>query len=165
MRPLTATAMALAMLAGTGCGGSAHRAQSRHGPSAADSALTAGPGCSTGRHPSNEVVVCAQAVDTVNTARRPGAGPLRVQLIDVITALQQTAAHYPSRSQAVGSSCSPPARGNGVGQPWPCQVSYQSSPAITLDYRVIVHANGCWSATPVAASRGVHRIAPRYTAC
>src|SRR5256885_15044872 len=116
---MRAVAALIAVLAIVGCGVSAPERHSR-------ASAPARARCSTPNQPDHEVVLCANDVDVLPSSAHRGA--LRVAVIDVITALQRVAARQPTRSlRAVGAGCTPPARGDGIGRAWRCEVSYATS--------------------------------------
>jgi len=112
-------------------------------------------------------LVALPAVAGCGGSTGASAGALRVQVIDVSTALTRVAAHHPTPSlHAVGARCTAPARGDGIGRPWSCSVTYRGSPQRSLAYRLVVRANGCWLATPASEGTGPLRtIGPRYRGC
>src|SRR2546423_836870 len=149
----------IALLALAGCGGSS---PARH----ARAPAPARAGRPTPHDPGHEGGLCGPAVDVLPASAHRGA-PLRVKVIDVITALQRVAAHPPTPSlRAVGAGCAPPARGDGIGRAWRCEVSYATSPARSLAYRLVIRANGCWLATPATeGTRPPRTISPRHRRC
>jgi len=154
-----------------GCGGAATRRPSRTAPGGGQHAAThryAHPTispCASGASPNEGATFYEQDAQLVipTTGRSRYAGPLRVRSDRVAGAFAQAAIHYPGAERVSGAGCSPPARGDGLGRPWDCEVSYETSRARSISYRLIISRDGLrWDARPVTSNTS--GLGPRLSA-
>src|SRR5438067_1426286 len=113
----------VALLAAAGCGGSPAPSAPGRGGASASSAAVASPPCASAA-PSSGATYCEGTSEVgipVGRGRRDTSA-LLVRTVDVVGNLARVATHYPSVDRAAGAGCSPPATGDGLGQPWRCEV-------------------------------------------